>query len=225
MYAKYMKRLLDILLSLTILIVLSPLLLVLCILVRSKLGSPIFFKQERPGLHEKIFTMYKFRTMTDKRDAEGNLLPDKDRLTKFGKLLRATSLDELPEFSRDSLEVLRQPLEDGVVSVTRIHNQAQYQSSFMMVASMNPCPCGFYGSKTKKCRCSAKDIRRYLDRISGPLLDRIDIQVEVDAVPVKEISEGGAAESSARACGRCVNCSKPAMRRTASTAMRSLTRA
>ena len=85
MYAKYMKRLLDILLSLTILIVLSPLLLVLCILVRSKLGSPIFFKQERPGLHEKIFTMYKFRTMTDKRDAEG-------------KLLRATSLDELPEF-------------------------------------------------------------------------------------------------------------------------------
>lgn len=98
MYAKYMKRLLDILLSLTILIVLSPLLLVLCILVRSKLGSPIFFKQGRPGLHEKIFTMYKFRTMTDKRDAEGNLLPDKDRLTKFGKLLRATSLDELPEF-------------------------------------------------------------------------------------------------------------------------------
>lgn len=98
MYAKYMKRLLDILLSLTILIVLSPLLLVLCILVCSKLGSPIFFQQERPGLHEKIFTMYKFRTMTDKRDAEGNLLPDKDRLTKFGKLLRATSLDELPEF-------------------------------------------------------------------------------------------------------------------------------
>ena len=98
MYAKYMKRLLDILLSLTILVVLSPLLLVLCFLVSSKLGSPIFFKQERPGLHEKIFTMYKFRTMTDKRDAEGNLLPDKDRLTKFGKLLRATSLDELPEF-------------------------------------------------------------------------------------------------------------------------------
>ena len=111
-------------------------------------------------------------------------------------------LDELPEFSRESLEVLRQPLEDGVVSVTRIHNQAQYQSSFMMVASMNPCPCGFYGSKTKKCRCSAKDIRRYLDRISGPLLDRIDIQVEVDAVPVKEISEGGAAKSSAEVGAR-----------------------
>ena len=111
-------------------------------------------------------------------------------------------LDELPEFSRNTLEALRQPLEDGVVSVTRIHNQAQYQSSFMMVASMNPCPCGFYGSKTKKGRCSAKDIRRYLDRISGPLLDRIDIQVEVDAVPVKEISEGGAAESSAEVGAR-----------------------
>lgn len=107
-------------------------------------------------------------------------------------------LDELPEFSRNTLEALRQPLEDGIVNVTRIHNQAQYQSNFMMVASMNPCPCGFYGSKTKKCRCSPKDIRRYLDRISGPLLDRIDIQIEVDAVPVKEISEGGAAESSAK---------------------------
>lgn len=111
-------------------------------------------------------------------------------------------LDELPEFQRNTLEALRQPLEDGVVNVTRIHNQAQYQSSFMMVASMNPCPCGFYGSKTKKCRCSPKDIRRYLDRISGPLLDRIDIQIEVDAVPVKEISEGGEAESSAKVAER-----------------------
>ena len=91
MYAKYMKRLLDILLSLTILIVLSPLLLVLCILVRSKLGSPIFFKQERPGLHEKIFTMYKFRTMTDKRDAEGNLLPDKDRPVSYTHLTLPTT--------------------------------------------------------------------------------------------------------------------------------------
>ena len=97
MYAKYIKRLLDILLSLTILVVLSPLLLVLCILVRSKLGSPIFFQQERPGLHEKIFTMYKFRTMTDRRDENGELLPDPERLTGFGSRLRRTSLDELPE--------------------------------------------------------------------------------------------------------------------------------
>ncbi len=106
-------------------------------------------------------------------------------------------LDELPEFSRNCLEALRQPLEDGIVSVTRVQNQAQYQSSFMLVASMNPCPCGYYGSKQRECRCSHHEIRRYLDRVSGPLLDRIDIQIEVDAVPVKEISTGGAAESSA----------------------------
>ena len=107
-------------------------------------------------------------------------------------------LDELPEFSRNALEALRQPLEDGTVSVTRVHNQAQYQSSFMLVASMNPCPCGYYGSKQRKCRCNQNEIRRYLDRISGPLLDRIDIQIEVDAVPVQEISSGsGTAESSA----------------------------
>ncbi len=105
-------------------------------------------------------------------------------------------LDELPEFSRNALEALRQPLEDGVVSVTRVMNQAQYQSSFMLVASMNPCPCGFYGSKQKKCRCSKTEIRRYLDRVSGPLLDRIDIQIEVDAVPVREINAGGESESS-----------------------------
>ena len=106
-------------------------------------------------------------------------------------------MDELPEFSRNALEALRQPLEDGIVSVTRVQNQAQYQSSFMLVASMNPCPCGFFGSKQKQCRCSKHEIRRYLDRVSGPLLDRIDIQIEVDAVPVKEISAGTAGESSA----------------------------
>lgn len=105
-------------------------------------------------------------------------------------------LDELPEFSRQALEALRQPLEDGTVSVSRVANQAQYQSRFMLVASMNPCPCGFYGSKQRACRCSQHEIRRYLDRVSGPLLDRIDIQIEVDAVPVKEINNGKPAESS-----------------------------
>jgi len=97
MYKNFFKRLLDILISGIGLIVLSPILLVLAILVRVKLGSPIIFKQERPGLHEKIFTLKKFRTMTDERDAEGNLLPDTQRLTKFGRFLRSTSLDELPE--------------------------------------------------------------------------------------------------------------------------------
>ena len=111
-------------------------------------------------------------------------------------------LDELPEFSRSALEALRQPLEDGVVSVSRVRHQAQYQSSFMLIAAMNPCPCGYYGSASRACRCTPQEIRRYLDKISGPLLDRIDLQIEVDAVPVQEISGSGPAESSARVAER-----------------------
>lgn len=97
MYKNCIKRCLDFLLSLCGIIVLSPVLLVLCILVRVKLGSPVLFKQERPGRNEEIFTLCKFRTMTDKRNEKGELLPDEIRLTKFGRLLRSTSLDELPE--------------------------------------------------------------------------------------------------------------------------------
>lgn len=97
MYKNYIKRILEFLLSLIALIVLSPILLIVAILVRTKLGSPVIFKQKRPGKDEKIFTLYKFRTMTDETDENGNLLPDDVRLTKFGKLLRSTSLDELPE--------------------------------------------------------------------------------------------------------------------------------
>lgn len=96
-YAKYIKRLMDFLLSLCAIIVLSVLMLVIAVLVRIKLGSPITFKQQRPGKDEKIFTLHKFRTMTEKKDDKGILLPDDIRLTKFGKLLRSTSLDELPE--------------------------------------------------------------------------------------------------------------------------------
>lgn len=98
MYKHFFKRLLDFFLSLIALIVLSPIILVVALLVKLKLGSPIIFKQKRPGKNEKIFTMYKFRTMTDATDENGNLLPDEERLPKFGKLLRSTSLDELPEF-------------------------------------------------------------------------------------------------------------------------------
>ncbi|MCF2657034.1 sugar transferase [Lacrimispora saccharolytica] len=97
MYSKYIKRLLDILISLTFIVLFSWLYLILVILVRIKLGSPVLFCQERPGYNEKIFKLYKFRTMTDKRDEKGNLLPDSERLTKFGSMLRSTSLDELPE--------------------------------------------------------------------------------------------------------------------------------
>ena len=97
MYKKFIKRFLDLILSLMALIILMPLMLIIYILVRVKLGKPAIFKQERPGKDEKIFTLYKFRTMTDEKDENGNLLPDEQRLTKFGKILRSTSLDELPE--------------------------------------------------------------------------------------------------------------------------------
>ncbi len=97
MYQRYVKRGLDILLSLLAIILLSPVMLVVAILVRVKLGSPVLFRQKRPGKDEKIFSMLKFRSMTDARDENGDLLPDEVRLTKFGRLLRSTSLDELPE--------------------------------------------------------------------------------------------------------------------------------
>ena len=96
-YEKFIKRPQDFLCALAGIIVLSPVMLVTAILVRTKLGSPVIFKQERPGMNGKVFMLYKFRTMTDKKDAQGNLLPDEVRLTSFGKKLRSTSLDELPE--------------------------------------------------------------------------------------------------------------------------------
>ena len=98
MYSKFFKRLLDIILSLLVIILFSWLYIIVAILVKFKLGSPVIFKQPRPGMNEKVFNMYKFRSMTDERDENGNLLPDDVRLTAFGKKLRATSLDELPEF-------------------------------------------------------------------------------------------------------------------------------
>ena len=96
-YARYIKRILDVLLSGCALIVLSPVLLIVAVLVRTRLGSPVIFCQPRPGKDEKIFRMYKFRSMTDARDENGELLPDEVRLTRFGRTLRSTSLDELPE--------------------------------------------------------------------------------------------------------------------------------
>ena len=97
MYKNHIKRILDILLSLCGILILSPVYLILWILVRSKLGRPALFTQERPGREERIFRLYKFRSMTDERDDNGRLLPDEVRLTRFGKILRSTSLDELPE--------------------------------------------------------------------------------------------------------------------------------
>ncbi len=105
-------------------------------------------------------------------------------------------LDEMPEYSPHVLEALRQPLEDGSASISRVKARAQYLSRCMLVAGMNPCPCGNYGSRTRACTCTDSAIRKYLCRISGPLLDRIDLQVEVDAVPVSEIQSSAPAESS-----------------------------
>lgn len=105
-------------------------------------------------------------------------------------------LDELPEYGRDVLEALRQPLEDGVVTVTRVSAQTTYPARFMLVCSMNPCPCGYYGSRQRDCRCTASDIRRYTNKISGPLIDRIDMHVEVESIPPGELSDGAEEERS-----------------------------
>ena len=106
-------------------------------------------------------------------------------------------LDELPEFSRTALETMRQPLEDRQITISRTKYSATLPCSFMLVASMNPCPCGYYGHPVKQCTCSPGQIHRYMGRISGPLLDRIDIQVEVTPVPLQDLSSAPRGESSA----------------------------
>lgn len=105
-------------------------------------------------------------------------------------------LDEFPEFSRQVLEVLRQPLEDRHISVARARYSIDYPASFMLVASMNPCPCGYYNHPTKQCTCMPGQVSKYLNRISGPLLDRIDIQIEILPVPFQRLSSDEAAEPS-----------------------------
>lgn len=109
--------------------------------------------------------------------------PGEVSLAHFGVLF----LDELPEYSRNALEALRQPLEDGVITVARVQNTITFPAQFMLVASMNPCPCGNYGSRAKECKCSPGQIQSYLSRVSGPLIDRIDLQIEVDAVTFSQI--------------------------------------
>ena len=106
-------------------------------------------------------------------------------------------LDELPEYKRSTLEALRQPLEDGTITVSRAGGTLTFPARFMLCASMNPCPCGNYGSADKVCTCSPSEIRRYRKKISGPLLDRIDLQVEVDSVPYDALASGEEQESSA----------------------------
>lgn len=113
-------------------------------------------------------------------------------------------LDELPEFQRSVLEVLRQPLEDRTVTISRARVSVDYPATFMMIASMNPCPCGFHNHPDKECVCSAGMVQKYLNRISGPLLDRIDIHIEVVPVPFGHLSQSKAAESSAEVRSRVI---------------------
>lgn len=106
-------------------------------------------------------------------------------------------LDELPEFHRNVLEVLRQPLEDGIVTIARAAATVTFPCQFMLVAAMNPCPCGYYGDPKRECRCTSLQIQRYRNRISGPLLDRIDIHIEVPSVAFEQLSGMEPGESSA----------------------------
>ncbi|HBI64831.1 MAG TPA: magnesium chelatase [Clostridiales bacterium] len=113
-------------------------------------------------------------------------------------------LDELPEFRKDALEVLRQPLEDGVVSLVRTAGRVTYPARFMLICAMNPCRCGWYGHPSGRCRCTPREVREYRRKISGPLLDRIDIQMDVRPVPLRELSDRKPAERSADIRARVV---------------------
>lgn len=105
-------------------------------------------------------------------------------------------LDELPEFNKSTLEVLRGPLEDRVVTISRLNSSITYPCNFMFIASMNPCPCGYYGSKEKECSCRDDQIKKYINRISGPLLDRIDIHIEVEDIKFAKLGNDSPSESS-----------------------------
>ena len=118
--------------------------------------------------------------------------PGEISLAHFGVLF----LDELPEFNKNTLEVLRGPLEDREVTISRVNASLTYPCNFMFVASMNPCPCGFYGSSEKECTCTPEAITRYMGKISGPLLDRIDIQVEVTPVKYHKLESEERVETS-----------------------------
>ena len=130
-----------------------------------------------------------------------NITPGEVSLAHHGVLF----LDELPEFHRSTLEVLRQPLEDGKVTISRASGTMTFPCSFMLVAAMNPCPCGYYGDPKRECRCSPGQVERYRQKISGPLLDRIDLHVEAPSVEYKELSDNVPAESSTIIRERIVN--------------------
>jgi len=126
-------------------------------------------------------------------------------------------LDELPEFPRNVLEVMRQPLEDGTVCIARASMSLTFPARFMLAAAMNPCPCGFFNDKSRECRCTQAMIQRYMQKISGPLMDRIDIHIDVPAVKYKEMRSSAEPEGSAQIRERIVRARETQLRRFASS--------
>ena len=149
--------------------------------VHSSLGAVA----EKLGLLTKRPFLAPHHTISDAAMVGGSRIPQPGEisLAHNGVLF----LDELPEFKRNVLEALRQPLEEGRIKISRIHKSSSFPAKFMLVAAMNPCPCGYYTDPTKQCRCNSTKIERYLSKISGPLLDRIDIHIEVPAIKYKEL--------------------------------------
>ena len=151
----------------------------------------------KPSLLQLYLSVYHdvhFNTLRDMALVGGgmNAQPGEISLAHNGVLF----LDELPEFKRTVLEVMRQPLEDRIVTISRARFSVEYPASFMLMASMNPCPCGYYNHPEKDCVCAPGVVQKYLNKISGPLLDRIDLHVEVTPVPFSELSKSQSAETS-----------------------------
>ena len=122
-------------------------------------------------------------------------------------------LDELPEFPRTVLEVLREPLETGCICISRANAQVEYPAQFQLVAAMNPCPCGYFGDNSGRCRCTPQQVARYRDKISGPLLDRIDMHLQVQAIPITELQHQAPGESSAQVRARVMACQELQLQR------------